>query len=142
MGNVFTRTWEQTLEANPGIRDGFEKVIKLFKVEKVEIKKGAMFVNDWYAEGYFERQAMFLVVKFKGEERRIRFMAFFQPDINEWVTTESAPTHLEGKCHVCKHFNAAIADDNSFCPCISVVDLKYLLEQIKQMKEHRLHFVL
>lgn len=144
MGNVYTQTWEEILENRPNMRADFEQTKPLLEIENVEIwdYEEKEVVKDWYSDGYVKREVKAIFVKFKGEERRIRFQTYFQPTVGEWVTSDMAPSHVDGKCHVCKHFKSSIEDDSRSCTCINVLDLKYLLDQIKQMKEHRLKFIL
>lgn len=141
--NVFTQTWQSLLEELPDAKKRFEETKALLNIDKVEVRKGKVKipVNDWCIGGIHKRDFMKFIVKFEGESRRIQFMAYLQPSLGEWVLMDANAKHLEGKCHVCKHFESIEEDDESFCFFINIIALKYLLEQIKQMKEHRLKFI-
>lgn len=140
---MFTQTWEEILEENPHLRDEFEQKKTMLSIEKVEILTGAkMNITDRYAGGDFDRELKVFTVKFQGEERKIKFFSFLQPSLGQWVTAMPRAGHeVPGKCHVCEHFNVAETDRDYHCNGINLLDLKYLLEQIKKMREHRFKFI-
>ncbi|AFQ13314.1 TPA: hypothetical protein ACG05V_005416 [Bacillus pacificus] len=139
--NRLTKTWEEIIKMDNHWKEDFEEKKHFLDIERVEIRKSKRKIEDLYASGFFERNTMWIIITFKKGKNRIGFEAFFQPELNDWVTTDIKTMHMDDVCHVCRYYNAFI-DNPKYCGCINIIDLKYLLEQIKKMKEQRLHFIL
>ncbi|HFJ9244868.1 TPA: hypothetical protein ACGW5B_005524 [Bacillus paranthracis] len=141
MGNDLTKTWEEIIKMDSRWKRDFEEKKYLLDIERVEIRRSKRKIEDLYVNGIFERNTMWIIIKFKSGKNRIAFESFFQPGLNDWVTTDIKTMHMDGVCHVCQYYNAFI-DNPRYCGCINVIDLKYILEKIKKMRECRLHFIL